>query len=33
MMTEPSDSVPIDIGAKPAATPAALPDDEPAGPL
>lgn len=29
---EPSSSVPSDTGAKPAATPAALPDDEPAGP-
>jgi hypothetical protein len=32
MMIEPSDSVPRDRGANPAATPAALPDEEPAGP-
>lgn len=29
---EPSSSVPSDTGAKPAATPAALPEDEPPGP-
>ena len=32
MMSEPQVSVPIAIGAKPAATAAALPDDEPPGP-
>lgn len=32
IMIDPSDSVPMDRGANPAATPTALPEDDPAGP-